>query len=207
MAEIKTIHINLRPVQEYTGDRIKQVERFNRDVRNALSQSVHQSRETTLRALTTGLGMSGLAVVKARETVGGGRELFEKAEHRGEDMEHALISQVNERIHHLESQATEELRRLRTRMGDIPTPITINDQVDWAATRVRTLTGLKNSGESQTLPIPSYDHLTAKQIVSMLDELSVEALEKFRQYEAQGKARVTVLRAIDEKLKAKLAVA
>jgi|GEM_PF-4560243 len=207
MTEAKTIHINLRPVQEYTGDRIKQVERFNRDVRNAIDQSVHQTREIAHRALTTGLGMGGLAVIKVRETVGGGRELFEKAEHRGEDMEHALISRVNDRVQHLETQAGEELRRLRTRMGGVPAPTVVNEQVDWAVTRMRTLAGRKNGGKSQALPLPSYDDLTAKQVINMLDGLDANDLTKLRQYEAEGKARVTVLRAIDEKLKTKLAVA
>ena len=207
MAETKTIRINLRPVQEYAGDRIKRVKRLNSDLRKGIGHSVHQSREVTGRALTTGLGMGGLALVKAREAVGGGREFLEKAEHRGEDIEQALISRVNERIQRLETQAGEELRRLQERMGGVPTPAVFNGQIDQAVARVRALAERKKEDNGQTLPIPSYDDLTAKEIIDMLDSLTVDELEAFRQYEAKGKARVTVLRAIDEKLKKQLAVA
>ena len=205
MAEAKTIHINLRPVQEYTGDRIKQIERFNRDVRDTIGKSVHQSREVTRRVLTTGLGMGGLALIKARETVGGGRELFEKAEHRGEELEHTLISQVNDRFQHLETQAGEELHRLRERMGGVPAPTVISEQLDWAVARVRTIAERKIN--DKTLPIPSYDDLTAKKIIHMVKEMSPEELTKLREYEAKGKTRTTVLQAIDQELKKKLSVA
>ena len=52
-------------------------------------------------------------------------------------------------------------------------------------------------------PIAGYDDLTAKEIVAELDGLSELELELVRAHEADGKARVTVLRAIERQQRAR----
>jgi hypothetical protein len=47
------------------------------------------------------------------------------------------------------------------------------------------------------LPIPEYDGLSASQVVSRLSGLTAEELEAVAAYEAAGRARKTVLGAID----------
>lgn len=49
-------------------------------------------------------------------------------------------------------------------------------------------------------PIPEYDDLNATEVIGRLEGLSPSQLEQVRTREAHGKARVTVLRAIDRRL-------
>jgi hypothetical protein len=51
------------------------------------------------------------------------------------------------------------------------------------------------------LPIEDYDDLTAEEVVSRLDDLGSDGLRVIREYENEHKGRVTVLRAIDQRLK------
>jgi hypothetical protein len=55
-------------------------------------------------------------------------------------------------------------------------------------------------GRFVDLPIPTYDALTAEEIVERIDKLDASDLKKVRRYEADSKARTTVLDKIDSLL-------
>ncbi len=56
------------------------------------------------------------------------------------------------------------------------------------------------------LPLPDYDKLNAKTVMSQLKQLDAEQLQAVRAYESAHAARVTVMREIDQQLKRDLAV-
>lgn len=62
------------------------------------------------------------------------------------------------------------------------------------------LMGEKATAESEEPPIEDYDNLAATDVLEHLDELDSDQLHVLRAYESAGKERVTVLRAIDERL-------
>jgi hypothetical protein len=51
-------------------------------------------------------------------------------------------------------------------------------------------------------PMPRYEQMTAKEVVSRLDALSIEELTAVKQYEMAHENRVTVLREVDSRLQA-----
>ena len=51
-------------------------------------------------------------------------------------------------------------------------------------------------------PLPRYEQMTAKEVVSQLDGLSIEELRAVREYEVAHENRVTVLREVDNRLQA-----
>ncbi|MEA3407417.1 MAG: hypothetical protein U9R48_04965 [Chloroflexota bacterium] len=62
------------------------------------------------------------------------------------------------------------------------------------------LVGESRTEEKETPPIEDYDTLAATAILEHLDDLEPEKLRALRAYESANKQRVTVLRAIDQRL-------
>lgn len=62
------------------------------------------------------------------------------------------------------------------------------------------LVGKEEAAEAETPPIENYDTLTVTDILERLDDLDSEELCALRAYESKNKKRVTVLRAIDQRL-------
>jgi hypothetical protein len=52
------------------------------------------------------------------------------------------------------------------------------------------------------LPLPDYESLTARAIVSEIDRLDADACRRLRDHEAANKQRATVMRALDQRLAA-----
>lgn len=210
MATIAITQINLRPVQEFTGDRMKQAQRMNADVRTGIAQSIHQVRTLTHRTVLASLGLGGLAYDGARRRATDSWEFLDRAEQRGEEIEHNVVTSVSGRVHQLETQASAELRKLHIPVPSAPAVPTvpgkqvINKPLDWTVRRISLRR--QENGLSQW-PIDGYDALSAQQIVGMTKSLSADSLGKVRAYEASNKARVTVLRTVDMELQKQLAVA
>lgn len=61
-------------------------------------------------------------------------------------------------------------------------------------------------GAGGEAPLPAYDTLTAKEVIHYLPALDLAQLQLLRNYEAIHANRVTVLRAVDEQIKERLAV-
>lgn len=73
----------------------------------------------------------------------------------------------------------------------------IEDRIDALVQR------LDRELEEEIHPIPNYDEKNAEEVTSALDGLDEMQLRTLRAYEVQHKNRVTILRAIDEKLAAR----
>lgn len=201
MAENKISQINLRPVQEFTGDRMMQAQRCNRTVRNGIAYGVQQMRTVTHRTFLAAIGLSGLAYDGVRRRLEDSREYLEKAEQRGEEIESEMSARLNERVHQLENQAGDELRKLN--LPAVPGRQSVSKPLDWT---VRRFSSRPHGNGAEHEPLSGYDELTAQAIIDMVDELDANAVQAVRVYEAEHKGRVTVLRALDTALKARLAV-
>lgn len=213
MAEVKITQINLRPVQEFTGDRMKQAQRMNSDLRTGVAQRVHQVRGLTHSTLLAGIGLGGLAYDNAWRRITDSWEFLDKAELRGEEIEQNMTTRLSDHVHRLQEQAGSELRRLRVQLPSVPStpPVpnlpgrqVVGRQFNWTVRRF-SIPGQKNG--SAHLPITGYDEISVQEIIDMVGQLDADKLERMRAYEANGKARITVLRTIDAQLEKKLAVA
>lgn len=217
MTVVTITQINLRPVQEFTGDRMKQAQRVNSSVRTGFAQSIEQVRSVAYRTVLASVGLGGLAFDGARRKAVDGWELLDKAEERGEEIEQMVMTGVSDQVHRLETQAGNELRKLRVQLPSVPAVPSIpavpgsqiiSDQLDkpldWT---VRRFTIQRQANGAVHAPLTDYDELTAQQVIDLLGQMDASGLEKARAYEAKGKARVTVLRAIDTELAKKLSVA
>jgi hypothetical protein len=199
--------INLRPVQEYVEDRIKQVEFYNRSVKTSLRQGFDGTRRLGAKSLRTGIGLGALAVDQAATSTRSGMELLDKAEEKGADLERGVSAYVGDRVHDLEQRAGQELRRMSVGLKSNPAVAgsqALNAQLD----RVLTVILPGNGGSSPALrePMADYDALNAPTVKARLAGLSVAELEILREYEARSKARITVLQAIDGEIRDRLAV-
>jgi len=212
MAEVKITQINLRPVQEFTGDRVKQAQRMNSDLRTGIGQRIHRVRELTHSTLLAGMGLGGLAYDSAWRRIADSWEFLDKAELRGEEIEQNMASRLNDGVHRLEVQAGNELRKFRVQLPNIPDVPAVSNvpgrqvvrkRLDWTVNRFN-IRARKNGVDQ--IPLSNYDELSAHDIIDMVRQMDADTLESLRAYEANGKARVTVLRAIDSQLEKKLAV-
>ena len=213
MTEAKITQINLRPVQEFTGDRMKQAQRMNSDLRTGVEQRVHQVRELTHSTLLASIGLGGLAYDNAWRRIADSWEFLDKAELRGEEIEQNMTTRLSDRVHRLEEQAGNELRKFQVKLPSIPDiPAVPNvpgrqivgKRLDWNVRRF-SIRAQKNGAEQA--PLSGYDKLSVHEIIDTVGHMDADKLEKMRVYEANGKARVTVLRTIDSQLEKKLAVA
>jgi hypothetical protein len=199
--------INLRPVQEYVGDRIKQVEFYNRSIRTSIHRGVNSTRRLGAKSLRTSIGLGALAVDQAATSTRSGIELLDKAEDKGADLEREVSTYVGDRVHDLEQRAGQELRRMSVGLKSNPAVAgsqALNAQLD----RVLTVILPGNGGSSAALrePLAGYDALNAPTVKARLAGMSVAELEILRDYEARNKARITVLQAIDGEIRDRLAV-
>ena len=120
MTVVTITQINLRPVQEFTGDRMKQAQRVNSSVRTGFAQSIEQVRSVAYRTVLASVGLGGLAFDGARRKAVDGWELLDKAEERGEEIEQMVMTGVSDQVHRLETQAGNELRKLRVQLPSVP---------------------------------------------------------------------------------------
>ncbi len=205
--------LNLRPVQEYLGDLRKQVSNLNETtqetVRSGLSGTVHFGQ----RIARTGIGFGALAYDQAANSLASGIEFVEKAEKKGEKLEHTLTAQLGDRVHQLEEQAGVELRRVSTQLKANPAVAgskKVNAQLDRVLAVIMPKSGsdngTSNGANGQSMDPTAYDAMTVAELKGLLPGMSVEEMLQMRAYECEHKARVTLLQAIDVEIKARLAV-
>lgn len=187
------------------------------DVANVQEAVEDASRETgkyIRKAMLTALGVAGYAydgVIALWHEAG---EFAVKAEKRGEKME----AEFNHSVQKVQDQVTDQVK---LRRGQIEG--TLNDvtkEVQSAGKSVedrvqKTFSSLK-MGDAKTvsvgdvkieveipdLPLPNYDELNAQALIDQLSSMDEAMLTKLRDYEAAHKNRVTVMRDIEERLKA-----
>ena len=157
--------------------------------RDALEKSITISRERLQVVVDD-------AVRGGRMTRGDAEEMVSRLATRGREQADDLIAQVERLL----SQAREAPERARQEVGGraaqarkrtvaaVEKPLASADRVRRAA-RV------------PGFPITAYDQLTIRQIDRRLRDLSRPQLRKVRDYERKHKARKSLLRSLDRKLK------
>jgi hypothetical protein len=69
--------------------------------------------------------------------------------------------------------------------------------------QARTATSEEVSAETEELPIEGYDSLNVHQVTQKLGQLSIEELERLRDYEAQNKNRRSIMQRLETRMRAK----
>lgn len=188
-----------------------------------IDAAVQKLRALRRRGVRTHFGLWGLAfdrvVNGAINVAQQGVQFSQSAEERGAEVEQALRAQLSG----LERQAITGLVWLRERIDEqlpagratpavSPTP----DPVITASASPA-VTPSPSSGAVlldpaaarriiAPLPLENYGQLMAKQVIDQLERLTVDELKVVQEYEQQQGARITVLRAIDQTLRRKLAI-
>ncbi len=122
-----------------------------------------------------------------------------RAEDAEESLEHDLERQVERVMERLGIPSRERITRLSAEIEALSQKI---DAQLVAEPEVAVLV----EGEMLVLPIPAYDTLTAREVIAMLDGMTVDELTTLKVYEERNQVRVTILREIERLLEAKIIV-
>lgn len=157
--------------------------------RDALEKSITISRERLQEVVDD-------AVKRGRMTRGDAEEMVGRLATRGREQAEDLLSQLDGVI----SQVREAPDRAKREVGGRAKKarkrtVAAVDKPLASADRVR------RAARVPGFPITAYDELSVKQIDRRLQELSRPELRRVRDYERKNKARKTLLRALDRKIK------
>ncbi|HRW49849.1 MAG: hypothetical protein M9936_18725 [Caldilinea sp.] len=187
MADKVTMNIDLRNVQEQVEDGVKQAQTFGR------------------KAVLAYAGLWGMAYDKSKEMWAEGAKLVDKAEKRGEELEHDWLDQFNKVqknpdvkkvVDYVEDQYDTVSKNAKSVVTEVEKFL---GQFNPAAERVETM--VKDVIiEVKEAVIEGYDEMPAKDVIAMLPTMPKELLVKVREYEVNNKGRVTVMREIDAML-------
>jgi hypothetical protein len=174
-----------------------------RDVQEKMEDSARTAQDYGRKAVLATIGFWGLAYDKAQDMWKVGNEWVEKAEKRGEELEHEWTQEFNK------LQKQPEVKKVVDY---------VEDQVDGVSKNAKSVVNEVEKFLAQFNPnkveevakdvvikvesalaelFPSYDELPAKEIVAKLPAFKREQLVEIREYEVANKNRVTVLREID----------
>jgi len=122
-------------------------------------------------------------------------------------VEHEIEQRIEQILTHLGIPHRDRLERLSREID------ALSRKLDEQLQQAQTAASEKQATEEQVaeelevaLPLPDYDKLNAKTVMSQLKQLDAEQLQAVRAYESAHAARVTVLREIDQQMKRDLAV-
>ena len=157
--------------------------------RDALEKSVTISRDRLQEVIDE-------AVKRGRMTRGDADEMLGRLVTRGRDQADDLLSQLERVL----AQVREAPARTRQQAGSRAQKarkqaVKAVDKPLAGADRVR------RAARVPGFPITAYDQLSVRQIEGRLSKLSPAQLRKVRDYERRHKARKSLLRALDRKLK------
>ncbi len=192
------------------------------DEQQARAHKQHELQRLARKGVRTYLGLWGLAFDQvtnnAINIAQQGLALSQSAEERGEEVEQAVRAQLGE----LEQQAITGLVWLRERIDEQlagsrqpaivqPTPrpvVPTSAQVPSppSSTGLLVLDTAEVRQLLTPLPLANYDQLMAKQVIDQLIGLTVDELKAVQAYEQNQAGRITVLRAIDQTMRRKLAI-
>jgi len=187
MADKVTMNIDLRNVQEQVEDGVKQAQTFGP------------------KAVLAYAGLWGMAYDKSKEMWAEGAKLMDKAEKRGEELEHDWLDQFNKVqknpevkkvVDYVEDQYDTVSKNAKSVVSEVEKFL---GQFNPAAERAETM--VKDVViEVKEAVIEGYDEMPAKDVIAMLPTMPKELLIKVREYEVNNKGRVTVMREIDAML-------
>ena len=122
----------------------------------------------------------------------------EVAENQGQ-----LLAEGKEQL----AEARGALQKGRDRLMEVLS-IPTQSSVDQLSTEVVRLSiqidGLRRQTQAVEEPLPGYDQLNAESVINLLPSLSEQKLLAVRNYEQVHNSRITVLRAIDKQIEAKV---
>lgn len=170
-------------------DQASRAEQSVQAFRDALEKSVTISRDRLQEVVDD-------AVRRGRMTRGDADEMIGRLVTRGRDQAEDLLSQLERLL----TQARDAPGRARKEAGSHAQKarkraVKAADKPLAGADRVR------RAARVPGFPITAYDQLTVRQIERRLQELSPAQLRKVRDYERSNKARKSLLRALDRRLK------
>jgi len=187
MSDKVTMNIDLRNVQEQVEDGVKQAQTFGR------------------KAVLAYAGLWGLAYDKSLEFWAEGTKLMDKAEKRGEELEHEWLDQFNKVqknpevkkvVGYVEEQYDSVSKNAKSVVTEVEKFLAqFNPVGEKAETMVKDVII-----EVKEAIIEGYDEMPAKDVIAMLPTMPKELLVRVREYEVSNKGRVTVLREIDAML-------
>jgi len=185
-----------------------------RNVQETVEDSTKEASKLVHKAVLASLGMVGFAYDGAVAVWHGTVEFVGKAEKRGEKME----AEFNQEVQKVQDQVTGEIKHRREQVEGTLNGVTkevksagksVEDRVQKTFSSLKFGDGktveagqIKIEVEIKDLPIVNYDEMNAQAIIDLLSGYDAEGLAKIRDFEIAHKNRVTVLREIDERLKA-----
>jgi polyhydroxyalkanoate synthesis regulator phasin len=179
-----------RPKKKSAGpEKGSRAEQSVQAFRDALEKSVTISRDRLQEVVDE-------AVRRGRMTRGDADDMVGRLVSRGRDQADDLLSQLERLL----AQAREAPARTRQQAGARAQKarkqaVKAVDKPLAGADRVR------RAARVPGFPITAYDQLSVRQIERRLSELSPAQLRKVRDYERRHKARKSLLRSLDRKLK------
>jgi hypothetical protein len=201
--------LNLRPIQEYMENRVKQVNYWTETVQETVSGGVSGAVNFGHRVARTGIGLGALAYDQATTSFSSGLEFVEKAEKKGESLEQSFTTRLGDRVQRLEEQAGVELRRVSTQLKSNPAVAggkQVNAQLDRILAVIMPDNGAQADVNGAAIDPAEYDDKTVPELTALLKGMSVDEMLAMRAYESEHKARVTLLQAIDDEVKTGLSV-
>ncbi len=206
-----TMNLNLRNLQEQVED------------------SVKGTRQLGRKAALIYAGLLGLAYDQAKQMLRSSMKLVDQAEERGE----TIVTELNQRTEELRSQANLQTLKWRDRVDQSIEKATFEateavHNVEEMAEKAISRMSADKEGAAQELrlagpmnieittvetievtlpePIGGYDALNVKEIAEQMQGWDAALLETVRAYELATKNRVTVLRAVDERMESMMPV-
>jgi chemotaxis regulatin CheY-phosphate phosphatase CheZ len=184
MSEKMPMNVDLRNVQEKVEDSVKGAQ--------------DMGRKLTLATI----GFWGLAYDWTQDLWKSGNELVDKAEKRGEEIEHEWNQQFNKLqekpevkkvVDYVEDQVDGVSKNAKSVVAEVEKFLA---QFQGKAEEVAKEVVVKVEEVAEAV-LPNYDEMPAKDIVAQLGAMPKEKLIEIREYEVKNKNRVTVLREID----------
>lgn len=177
-----------------------------RDVQEKVEDGVQSAKNTGRKVVLASIGVWGLAYDKAQEMWDASMSLVDKAEKRGEEIEQDLGKRFNKVQEQVQEQP--QVKKVVGAVEDSYDNVSKNAKSVVAEVekflgqfQAKTEEAAKDVAieveKAMDAVLPGYDEMAAKDIVGKLPGMPKEALIEIREYEVNGKNRVTVLREID----------
>ena len=177
-----------------------------RDVQEKVEDGVQSAKNMSRKVVLASIGVWGLAYDKAQEMWDASMGLVDKAEKRGEEIEQDLGKRFNKMQEQVQEQP--QVKKVVDVVDNSYDHVSKNAKSVVAEVekflgqfQAKTEEAAKDVAieveKAMDAVLPGYDEMAAKDIVGKLPGMPKEALIEIREYEVNGKNRVTVLREID----------
>ena len=196
------------------------IEEAQETVENSSQRLQNMSR----RAMRAYMGLLGLAYDEAKTRWQQGQQFLERAENRGQKLDEQAMSEAQKyyeeagsRISTLQKRVRRNTAQIEEQVGDeletrieaalnrlnIPSReqiMRLNAKIETLSRKIEEVSILE-AEIADPKPMPQYEQMTTKKVVSQLAGLNLEELDTVKTYEMAHENRVTVLRAIEAELK------